>query len=120
MSRADCDPLHLCIVWDGATWTTTGSLPTPASFHTQLPVAGGALVTGGFTQDLSQLTTSAQHVLHNGISATSLVPVGTTGSGTTQPRAVHSATALHDGTILIYGGGTWPATRSDGWIYTLP
>ena len=107
-----------CAIWDGATWASTGSLPTAASFHTQLPVAGGALVTGGFATNLALLGTTAQNVLHDGTLAIPLAPIGTDGGGTAQPRAVHSTTALHDGTFLIYGGGLWPSTRRDGWIYT--
>ena len=107
-----------CAIWDGATWASTGSLPTAASFHTQLPVAGGALVTGGFATNLALLGTTAQNVLHDGTLAIPLAPIGTDGGGTAQPRAVHSTTALHDGTFLIYGGGLWPSTRGDGWIYT--
>ena len=45
--------------------------------------------------------------------------VGTdNGAGTAAPRATHTCTPLHDGTFLIYGGGLWPATLADGWVYT--
>jgi len=32
-------------------------------------------------------------------------------------RGGHSMTRLCDGTFLVYGGGVWPATAADGWIY---
>ncbi len=108
-----------CAVWDGSTWTVAPFLPSAVSFHVQVPFGGGALLSGGFTTDLSQLATTAQVVLHTGAAVTPLAAIGTDGgAGGAETRAVHTMTALHDGTFLVYGGGLWPATRGDGWIYT--
>jgi len=111
-----------CVEWDGLTWQFAGVLPVTAAMHTQVPNGAGALIIGGFTGDLTALQTTAQVVQHNGLPSTapvSLASIGIDqGSGSQQSRGAHSCTPLYDGSFLVYGGGLWPATRADGWIYT--
>ncbi|MEC7583017.1 MAG: kelch repeat-containing protein [Planctomycetota bacterium] len=105
-----------CAVWSQSGWAVAAPLPAPAAYHTQVPVDGGAMVTGGLSGALGSLPTTAQSVFHNGLMVVPLPPVG--GVGTPEPRALHTTTELPDGTFLVYGGATWPLTRSDGWVYT--
>ena len=106
-------------VWNGFDWMMAPSLGGTAAMHTQVPFRGGALVQGGFTGDLLQLVPSSANVMHTGSNVASLAAIGVEGPGfVSQPRAAHTCTPLYDGTFLVYGGGVWPATRSDGWIYT--
>ena len=106
-------------LWNGFDWTVAPALPGTAALHTQVPFRGGALVQGGFTGDLLELVPSGNNVMHMGTTVSSLAPLGVGGPGfVEQPRAGHSCTPLYDGTFLVYGGGVWPATLSDGWVYT--
>ncbi|MGE3172557.1 MAG: kelch repeat-containing protein [Planctomycetota bacterium] len=105
-----------CAVWDGINWSSTTSLPTAAAFATQVDFGGGALVMGGVTGDLTQLTPTGQVVLHDGVAVTSLAPLGT-GGGAAQ-RGMHTCTPLYDGTFLVLGGAAWPSTLADGQVYT--
>jgi len=93
------------------TWTMATNLPQAMSFHGQLPLGTGALVSGGFSGSLSTLSTTAATCMHDGVTVTPLAPIP--GGG----RGGHSLTRLCDGTFLVYGGGAWPATLGDGWIY---
>jgi Sulfatase-modifying factor enzyme 1/Galactose oxidase, central domain len=34
--------------------------------------------------------------------------------------ATTAQTLLHDGALLVYGGGVWPNTIGDGWVFTVP
>lgn len=102
-----------------AAWRREGDLPASVGMHTQVRYEGGVLVTGGFTGDLTVLQTVAMNVFHDGMTATSRADLGTdAGTGTASPRGGHTCTRLYDGTLLIYGGGQWPATLSSGYVYT--
>jgi hypothetical protein len=110
-----------CDVWSPVTgaWTQTVDLPAPAAFHGHAPHGSGAIVSGGFSGLLTTLPSTPQVVFHDGSAVTPLAAIGVdVGTGTQLPRAAHSFTALHDGTFLVYGGGLWPNTLGDGWIYT--
>ena len=107
-----------CATWNGVGWTATLSLPAATGMHTQVPLGAGALVTGGFTGDLTLLQTTSMNALHDGATVTLLASIGTDSGGTAVPRGSHSCTELYDGTFLLYGGGQWPLTLGDGWVYT--
>ncbi|MGE3172545.1 MAG: Kelch repeat-containing protein [Planctomycetota bacterium] len=107
-----------CGVWDGTSWSAAPSLPTATAFHTQEPFGPGALVVGGITGDLSALLPIAQVVRHDGTGLLSLAPIGTDGGGTPTTTGLHTCTRLYDGTFLIYGGGQWPNTLDQGFVYT--
>lgn len=121
VSNDETFPVAFCDVWSPATgaWTQTVDLPSSAAFHGHAPHGSGALVCGGFTGNLATLPTQGLSVFHDGTTVTTLATIGVdAGAGTPQPRAAHSFTPLHDGTFLVYGGGLWPNTLADGWIYT--
>jgi hypothetical protein len=111
-----------CHVWSAATgtWSNAAPLPVAAAMHAQLPFGDGALVCGGFTTPLASLASTAQTVFHQGATVTSLADLGTDGGGPPRGRGAHTMTALCDGTFLVYGGGVWPHTAGDGWVYTPP
>jgi Kelch motif len=108
-----------CDLWQAGTWAQAPSLPTTMAFHGQEPFGNGALVCGGFSGGLASLSTTATTAFHDGAVVTPLASIGQDGaSGTAQPRGAHTFTPLYDGTFLVYGGGVWPNTIGDGWVYT--
>jgi hypothetical protein len=109
-----------CHVWSAATgtWSSTAPLPVAAAMHAQVPHGNGALVCGGFTTPLASLATTAQTVFHDGTAVVALASLGIDGGGPPRGRGAHTLTALHDGTFLVHGGGVWPHTAGDGWVYT--
>jgi hypothetical protein len=100
-------------VWHIATgtWTVGPDLPLTMSFHGHEPFGAGALLCGGFAGELNGLFTSPNAYFVDGTTITALAPIP--GGG----RGAHSLTRLCDGTFLVYGGGVWPNTVGDGWIY---
>ncbi len=109
-----------CSVWDPATdtWTQTTKLPIGVAFHTQEAHGNGAIFCGGFTAPLFLLTPTSTTGFHDGTTVTPLVGIGAPSVSGGVPRGAHSMTRLHDGSFLVYGGGAWPATLGDGFLYT--
>jgi hypothetical protein len=94
-------------------------LPVPMAFHGHEALGQGAILCGGFTNPLSTLATTAVTLYHDGATVAALADIGVDGpAGTAVPRGGHSFTRLYDGTFLVYGGGVWPNTIGDGWVYT--
>jgi hypothetical protein len=111
--------VSICDLWQAGTWAMAPSLPTTMAYQGQEPFGSGALVCGGFSGALGALGTTAMTVFHDGTTVTTLADIGTDGAtGTAQPRGAHTFTPLYDGTFLVYGGGVWPNTIGDGWVYT--
>jgi hypothetical protein len=104
-------PTASCELWSGGAWYVAPPLPVAVACHTQVPFRNGALISGGFIGDLTALLTSSQNLLHDGTTVTNLAPIPGT-------RAEHTATVLHDGSVLLYGGGQWPNTLADATVYT--
>ncbi|MDX2087205.1 MAG: Ig-like domain-containing protein [Kofleriaceae bacterium] len=116
------------------TWTATGSMLQGRAQHTATLLPNGkVLVTGGFITDHTQGSTATAELYDPQTGTWSA-----TGSMTTA-RAMHSATLLPNGMVLVVGGraatwvgwwdktlktaelynpatGTWTATSSMGWI----
>ncbi|HEX5051283.1 MAG TPA: kelch repeat-containing protein [Planctomycetota bacterium] len=110
-----------CDVWNPSTglWSQRADLPAPAAFQGQIPYGNGALVSGGFSGALTNLSVTAQTVLHDGNAVTPLANIGVDGvSGLASARGAHTLTPLSDGTFLVYGGGVWPNTLGDGFVFT--
>ena len=82
--------------WDSAvaSWQSTPNLPAAVGIHSQVPFGDGALVTGGFTGDLTALQTVATNVFHDGGAVTPLATLGTDGiAGQAAPRGGHEGGA---------------------------
>jgi hypothetical protein len=99
--------------WDPVTgaWTPGTGLPIGIAYHGQEPFGNGVLISGGFSGPLSSLPTSSSTGVFDGTTLTVLAP--SPGGG----RGAHTLTRLCDGTFLVYGGGAWPNTLGDGWIF---
>jgi hypothetical protein len=113
--------VKFCNVWSPSTgvWTQSVDLPVPAAYHGQVAVGNGALVSGGFSGDLTSLSVTSQTVHHTGAGVTLLADIGVDGtSGLSAGRGAHTLTPLYDGSFLVYGGGLWPNTLADGFVYT--
>jgi hypothetical protein len=118
--------------WDPVTgaWTQGPDLPIAVAYHAQEPLGSGVLICGGFSRSLSgspslsSLGTTSVLASFDGATFTWLAPIpgftlpppGFPGPPTGQ-RGAHTLTRLCDGTFLVYGGGVWPNTLGDGWIY---
>ena len=111
-------PTNECLQWSQGSWTRVAPLITATAFHTQATNGSGALVVGGFVGDLATLQPTPGVMQHNVTSVVGVASIGTAaGFGQLRPRGAHSMTRLCDGTFLVYGGGVWPSTLGDGWIY---
>lgn len=113
--------VKFCNVWDATTgtWSQSVDLPAGAAFHGQVAYGNGALVSGGFSGLLANLAVTAQTVVHDGSAVTQLANIGVDGgAGSPAARGAHTLTPLYDGTFLVYGGGVWPNTIADGFVYT--
>jgi hypothetical protein len=99
-----------CQIYDVATntWTPAALLPFAVAFHTQVtePRTGAAWLAGGYIGNFASLQAIPQVLMHGGAAVTTLADLGTNpGAGTSAwPTAAHSATLLHDGTLLVVGG----------------
>ena len=100
-------------IWQAASgaWVPGANLPVGMAFHGHEPHGAGAIVCGGFSGDLTTLATTPNVYRLDATTITPLAPIP--GGG----RGAHSLTRLCDGTFLVYGGGVWPNTVGDGWIY---
>lgn len=99
------------------TMTPTGSMSAPRAYHTATPLNDGTVLIAGGTA-----TTSGPPAFQPGLATpTAEIYNPTTGVFTpltatmNSPRALHSATQLPDGTILVAGGST---TGQTGFTYS--
>lgn len=110
-----------CQVFDGATWTTAGALPTPIGFHTQVTTpAGDALIQGGLTGSFPNFLVTADAGRHDGTTYTAANALGLNAGlpgATAAPRGLHSTTPLFDGTYLVLGGSDLTTPHADGFVY---
>jgi hypothetical protein len=113
--------VRFCDVWNPGTgtWSQRADLPAAAALHGQVPFGNGALLSGGFSGALANLSVTAQTVLHDGNVVTPFADIGVDGlAGSPSARGAHTLTPLYDGTFLVYGGGVWPNTLTGGFVYT--
>ena len=113
------------MVWDGASWTYVANLQTGVAFHTQTATAdGNAVMTGGMTGTFGSLASTALAGFFDGTAYTPTSQIGENAGllgGVAAPRANHTATLLHDGTVLVLGGSHGTdviATYADSWVHT--
>jgi hypothetical protein len=119
LTNDETEAVDFCDVWQNGAWSVVASLPAPTAFHGQQPRGTGALVCGGFGNPLGALPGLASLWFHDGAAVTVLAEIGIDGgAGSPMPRGGHTFTPLYDGTFLVYGGGSWPTTSNDGWVYT--
>jgi len=117
-------PTTNTFLYDSATgqWSVGPALLTPVAFHTQTTMRDGSvLVTGGMIGNLTTLAgTSATQSLEG---ATSTWTAGTdlgldpVLGGTASPRGTHTATLLHDGSLLVLGGSHQLVPSDDALVY---
>ncbi|MEC7584544.1 MAG: kelch repeat-containing protein [Planctomycetota bacterium] len=113
-----------CERWNGTSWNNTAPLQQPVTNHTQVAAPdGSAIIIGGLTGSLPNLTGSAQTGVHDGslfVAGVGLgVNVGIPGSTATGLGA-QAATILFDGSLLLVGGTDGAAPSTDNFRYEFP
>ena len=120
---------NTCLVFDGASWSSTAPLTQAIAFHTQVASAdGGALIHGGMIGDLSTLVSTSVAGKHDGVSYTPLSLIGSNPAVPAQAdvaRGTHTMTELFDGSFLILGGASsldafTPLNFKDGYRFIAP
>jgi hypothetical protein len=111
-------------VFDGTQWSLVSPLPTPVAWHNQLLLRNDkVLVSGGLQATGTTLVGKAFTGLHDGTTLVGANAIGINPGLPAAPvefRGVMSATLMHDGAVLFYGGSTGLDTTalSSGFVYT--
>ena len=111
-----------CVVWNGSSWSSVGSLPVPVAMHSQVAseVNGDALIHGGLTGALTSLSATGMSGRHDGSSFTAGNDIGLNPGIPAQPsspRGSHTMTRIYDGSYLLTGGADGSSAFSDAYSW---
>jgi hypothetical protein len=108
-----------CMLFDGVSWTTTGSLPLSIAGHKQLTLPSGEAFLSGGWNNATTLTGVANAGYHDGTVYTASSGIGENAGlpgSFTVTRGNHTMTQLYDGTLIVLGGSDGFSVRQGGHI----